>query len=223
MPSSSSSNAFARRVSRVSAFPSRTSAIRSARMLGSRKPPRIMPPTRIPCRHNGKPFFAYLRNRGIAARRQPVPELVEVVREISLEVCNRLVVDACRSLIGSYALVRFPHLPFRNVERLCPIHEAPPIAGWSQARAKQRSPFAPVPLRDLHHYYGLLRPCAPHRYSCSHGGLPFERLPWHRGDRFPRSVHEPDPESRRLHAGCRPGSNQAVPRTRPGATTSPRF
>src|SRR5580765_734263 len=65
MPSSSSSNAFARRVSRVSAFPSRTSAIRSARMLGSRKPPRIMPPTRIACRDNGKRFFAYLRNRGI--------------------------------------------------------------------------------------------------------------------------------------------------------------
>ena len=29
--------------------------------------------------------------------------------------------------------------------------------------------------------------------------------------------------SRRLHAGCRPGSNQAIPQTRPGATTSPRF
>src|SRR5262245_38900885 len=47
MPSSSSSNAFARRVSRVSAFPSRTSAIRSARMVGPRKPPRIMLPIRI--------------------------------------------------------------------------------------------------------------------------------------------------------------------------------
>ena len=60
-----SSSALARRVRRVSAFPSRTSAIRSARMLGSRKPPRIMHPTRIACRDNGKPFFAYLRNRGI--------------------------------------------------------------------------------------------------------------------------------------------------------------
>src|SRR4051794_10294138 len=71
MPSSSSSNAFARRVSRVSAFPSRTSAIRSARMLGSRKSPRIMPQTRIACRDNGKPFFAYLRNRGIVRHEHP--------------------------------------------------------------------------------------------------------------------------------------------------------
>jgi hypothetical protein len=28
-----------------------------------------------------------------------------------------------------------------------------------------RSPFGPVPLQNLLPYYGLLRPCAPHRYS----------------------------------------------------------
>src|SRR5271166_2524848 len=65
MPSSSSSNAFARRVSRVSAFPSRTSAMRSSRVLGSRKPPRIMSTTRIASPGPGKPFFANRWNRGI--------------------------------------------------------------------------------------------------------------------------------------------------------------
>ena len=45
----------------------------------------------------------------------------------------------------------------------------------------------------------------------------------HRGDRFPRSVHEPDPESRRLYAGCRPGSNQASPRLVPGQRLLPGF
>jgi hypothetical protein len=38
-----------------------------------------MPPTRIACRDNGKPFFAYLRNRGIvdySAATQPVSSLV---------------------------------------------------------------------------------------------------------------------------------------------------
>src|SRR4029077_19315258 len=79
MPSSSSSNAFARRVSRVSAFPPPPSAIRSDRMLGSRKPPRIMPPTRIACRDNGKPFFAYLRNRGI--RQGPV-EIIDFEHDV---------------------------------------------------------------------------------------------------------------------------------------------
>src|SRR5262249_32395817 len=64
MPSSSSSNAFARRVRRVSAFPSRTSAIRSARVPGSRKPPRI-----IPLQESLAPapasFFINRWNRGI--------------------------------------------------------------------------------------------------------------------------------------------------------------
>src|ERR1700751_5186242 len=36
-------------------------------------------------------------------------------------------------------------------------------------------------------------------------------------------AREPSSASRRLHAGCRPGSNQAIPRTCPGSTTSPRF
>jgi hypothetical protein len=45
----------------------------------------------------------------------------------------------------------------------CPL--APPVAGWLVSLAEQRSPFAPVPLQNLHHYYELLRPCAPHRYS----------------------------------------------------------
>jgi hypothetical protein len=30
-------------------------------------------------------------------------------------------------------------------------------------------------------------------------------------------------KSRRLHAGCHLGRNQAIPQTRPGVTTSPRF
>src|SRR5262249_47592153 len=67
MPSSSSSNAFARRVRRVSAFPSRTSAIRSARVPGSRKPPRI-----IPLQESLDPapasFFVNRWNRGIHLR-----------------------------------------------------------------------------------------------------------------------------------------------------------
>ena len=36
--------------------------------------------------------------------------------------------------------------------------------------------------------------------------LPLGRLPWHRDDRFSRSIQEPDPTSRRLNAGCRTGN-----------------
>ena len=37
------------------------------------------------------------------------------------------------------------------------------------ASAEQRSPFGPAPLQSLPPYYGLLRPCAPLRYSDPRG------------------------------------------------------
>src|ERR1700694_3975946 len=69
------------------------------------------------------------RRRMIAARRHSVPELVEVVRKISLEVCNRLPINASRTLVGSNPLVGFPYFPLRNVIRLCSIQGVPPSAG----------------------------------------------------------------------------------------------
>src|SRR5689334_3256353 len=61
--------------------------------------------------------------------------------------------------------------------RLCSIHEDPPVAGCPHSRAEQRNPFAPAPLQDLQHYYGLLRPCAPPRYSHPHRDRLFGFLP----------------------------------------------
>jgi hypothetical protein len=54
-------------------------------------------------------------------------------------------------------------------------------------------------------------------------GQPLELLPSHRGDRFPRSTQEPEPRSRRLHAGRRLGSTTGASQTYPGLTTTPRF
>src|SRR3990172_2000058 len=163
------------------------------------------------------------RRRKPAAGRHPIPDLIKVVRKISLKIRDRLPIHTSCALVGSHTLIGFPYLPFRNIERLCSIHEAPPVAGWPPSRAEQRNPFAPAPLQSLHHYYGLLRPCAPHRYSHPYGGCPLGILPSHRGDRFPCSMQKPGSASRRLHAGCQLGSNQAVPQTCPGVTTSPRF
>ena len=39
---------------------------------------------------------------------------------------------------------------------------------WPVASVEQCSPFAPAPLQNLHRYYELLRPYAPHRYSDPH-------------------------------------------------------
>src|SRR5215475_2127655 len=47
------------------------------------------------------------------------------------------------------------------------------------AKAEQRSPFAPAPLQGLPRHYGLLRPCAPHRYSRPCGWSRLRLLPSH--------------------------------------------
>ena len=108
-------------------------------------------------------------------------------------------------------------------QRLCLSLGAPPVAGWLRAWAEQCGPFGPAPLQDLHPYYEPLRPCAPHRYSDPRGFSRLRSLPWHRNDRFSRSIQEPDPASRRRHAGCRSGSLQETPELIPGEGRAPGF
>ena len=101
--------------------------------------------------------------------------------------------------------------------------------------AEQRSPFAPAPLQSLRHYYGLLRPCAPLRYSRPRGWSRLWLLPWHRsaGSHVPyeclvevRAAYMPDAaravsvSSPELipEVGSTPGFDIAYPETRTPAT-----
>src|SRR5450759_4368273 len=111
-------------------------------------------------------------------------------------------------------------------QRLCLVHGLLPLPdgfSWPVASVEQCSPFAPAPLQDLHHYYGLLRPCAPHRYSRPHGFSRLRLLPLHRCDRFSRSIQEPGWASRRLHAGYRSGRLQGSPELIPEDGSVPGF
>src|ERR1022692_2798241 len=54
------------------------------------------------------------------ARRHPIPDFVQVPFQVPFEIRNRLLVDACRSLIGLYPFIRFQYLPLRNYKRLQP-------------------------------------------------------------------------------------------------------
>ena len=83
------------------------------------------------------------RWRHVTARRQPVPELVEVPGKPRLKVLDRLPIYSSRSLVGFHILESLPDFPLRNVKRLCLVHAAPPIAGWPPAQAE-----TPQPLRS---------------------------------------------------------------------------
>ena len=141
-----------------------------------------------------------------------VLRLVEVVREISLKVRNRLPVYASCTLVGSTLLYASHTSRF----------------GMSNGRdgAARSSAEGSVTERERRGCVVQLWPGVnrrreePHRYSDPRGRLPLGSLPSHRGDRFPRSAQEPGSESRRLHAGCRLGRKSGPPQTRPGLTTS---
>jgi hypothetical protein len=71
---------------------------------------------------------AYRRGH-VAARRQSVPELIEVGGKPQLEALDRLLVDPSRSLVGLHALEGLAHFPLRDVERLRRRHAVPPVTG----------------------------------------------------------------------------------------------
>src|SRR5262245_5293158 len=112
------------------------------------------------------------RRREVAPRGHAIPELVEVARKVGLELRNRLSIYSSRSLIGLHTFEGFPDFPFGDPERLYLVHgllPSPDGFSWPMVLAEQRSPLAPVPLQSLRHYDGLLRPCAPLRYSRPRG------------------------------------------------------
>src|SRR3954452_5942683 len=90
----------------------------------------------------------------------------------------------------------------------------------------------------LRRYYEPVRPCASHRYSAPQGSAPWRSplevslggLPWHRGDRFPRSAQEPlaglTPSSCRSPLGQSAGFRRALSQANNGSlvlATSLRF
>jgi hypothetical protein len=70
------------------------------------------------------------RRREVATRRQPIPDPIQVLVAILLELGDRLLVDARRALVGLDPLKCFPHHPLGDVERLVLqlrfTHPAPP-------------------------------------------------------------------------------------------------
>src|SRR6516162_5339261 len=109
-----------------------------------------------------------------ASRRTPCPPKIRRWRlQVSLSV-SRL----SPSCLTSLSIPSHPLRPVRHYPHL-----------WISARGLGLSGTSTHLTRQLSGtHYGLLRPCAPHRYSHPHRVHLFGFLPWHRSDRFPRST-----------------------------------
>ena len=182
------------------------------------------------------------RRRHVAPRAKPIPELVEVPRQVRLERLDRLLVDTRSPPVGLHPQPRLPDQPLRNRKRLAVrlrlAHRLLPRASrLTDQQARMTRPLRSARITGPHRYYEAVRPCAPHRYSAPHG---FRRLgcslprttagrccttgrPRARDDRFPRSTPKPRPSSRHLHAGHHLASQQAPARLIPGPHAAPGF
>jgi hypothetical protein len=87
---------------------------------------------------------------------------------------------------------------------------------------EKHDPFAPRAL--LRFIANTSRPApVPGIGTLALVGPPLGHLPSHPDDRFPGSLREPEPSSRRLYAGRHIGSNQVSPTLIPGTKENPGF
>jgi hypothetical protein len=74
--------------------------------------------------------------REVASGTHPIPDSIEIVAQLFVEFLDSLSVNPCRPSVRLHLLVRFPHLAFRNTERLGFIHAGPPLLGCPLDKAE---------------------------------------------------------------------------------------
>src|SRR5215467_1621918 len=109
------------------------------------------------------------RRRKVAPRGYPIPEFVEVAREVGLKVRNRLSIHSSRSLVGLHTLEGFPDLSLRDRERLCLVHGLLPQPVGQRPRLNNATPSLQPHYRAFRATTGCSTPVAAYRYCRPRG------------------------------------------------------
>ena len=75
------------------------------------------------------------RWREVAAGTHPIPDPIEILAQIPVEILDRLSVNTSRSSVRLHLLVRLPHIAFGNTNRFGSIHAGHPLAGCRRDKA----------------------------------------------------------------------------------------
>jgi len=132
--------------------------------------------------------------------------------------------SGCRSAlaVSGFRLRARLGFPLSVIPR--PARHYPRFRIWRPSSERQRD-FNPPDLGAAQHTLRSHLPLCPASVLRRSQCLCSAPLPWHRDDRFPRSVRKPVLRSCCLYAGCRPASNQIpaglVTRCLPGALSTP--
>jgi alcohol dehydrogenase-like protein len=194
----------------------------------------------------GQRVLAVLRNGGgyaeeivlDAAAVVPIPDAMDFVTAAAFPVAYgtshfalasrpeefhlRALLEPCVTLSSHTA----PDVQPLHLERLCLVHGLLPFPVGQWPRPNKRSPFAPAPLQGLRRYYGLLRPCAPLRYSRPRGWSRLRLVPSRRRrDEAQVLTFHTKAWSSFAPPTCRMplGQYQGIPRADPGGRVTPRF
>ena len=181
------------------------------------------------------------RGRKVGPRAHPIPDPVEIVPQVGLELLKVLPIHSRRALVGLDPPPRLPDHRPGNRKRLLvgPWHVASPPPRAQRPRLNESTFLISRPLRstptpdqqELRRYYEPVRQRAPqpvlsasgfrrwHAPSCDLGGLRprtrFRRSPSH----VPCQSRRPG--SRRLHAGHHLASNRDTRQAHHGRTARP--
>ena len=158
------------------------------------------------------------RRRMIRARRHPIQTLYRFP-QVPLERRQGHTIHPQHRVSPSPA-GKLPRRVASECHKASPQTRLLPSRVGQHLRPSVRSLRSPRIAR-LHRYYGPVRP-AP-RIGIGASQVFVGDLPWHRGDRSPRSAQEPLTGPRRLHAGRRSASRQAPSELRFRPTTGTWF
>src|ERR671918_1840580 len=87
--------------------------------------------------HPQDPFSATLFRNGdgahwrrkVGTRTHPIPDLVEISRQVGIELLERLTIHTSRLSVGSDRLIRFLYPALLDMERfVCRTHRDPPVS-----------------------------------------------------------------------------------------------
>ena len=128
--------------------------------------------------------------RMIRARRHPIPDLVQVTLQVPLERRQGTHHPHPQHRGSPSPAGKLPRRVASECHKASPQTPAPPLSGWPTSSARVSGPFAPPALPG---FIATTDPSvpAPRIGTRRLAGLPLGDLPWHRGDRFPRSAQEP--------------------------------
>lgn len=90
--------------------------------------------------------YTFHRRRKIASRAHPVPDPIEILAQILIEIRQRLLVYSRATSVRFHLPIRFPYIAFSYTKRLGSLHIDHPLAGCPMDKDPMTTPLRSSPI-----------------------------------------------------------------------------